>query len=178
MKYWQQDSYWQRQRKIKVRRETSPSITDGNISRDIPKNTQTAAAALPHDHLAPSMQARPGVLAAELEGRILTIQYDVRKISLREIKHIIAEQQLSASENLWERLRCFISQYKESVRREEQLIDYGWDTWIQDAYVSRYRLRRHGRRDDRLTNWRQYEENHQDQIRETAGQSQDQGQHQ
>jgi hypothetical protein len=164
MRYWLEDAYWRRHRNIKIRQVADSSITQESARTKIPETTGNTSTAPAYEHLIANLQAVPGVFDTGLTSQILSIQYDLRKITLREIKIIIAEHDLSAKENFWERCLSFIGQYKEAVRREEQLIDYGWDTWVQDSYVSRYKLRRHGRRDDRLTNWRQYEQDYQTDV--------------
>lgn len=136
MKIWLEDSYWQRARRI--------SIAERNNGDDM-----TAAAS--------SLEAIPGVIAAAAANNCIYVEYDLRQINLPTIRSTIMDHTLTVRENPWERLSRWISEYKDAVRCEEQHIDFGWDAWIQAAYVNRYRLRRHGKRDDRVTNWRQYE---------------------
>ncbi len=136
MKTWLEDSYWQRQRQI--------NITEPNKGSEIRSAVST-------------LGVMPGVIAAKIFNNRIHVEYDLRKIDLSAIRSTIINHKLTISENPWERLGRWFSEYTEAVRREEEHMDFGWDAWIQAAYVNRYRLRRHGRRDDRVTNWRQYE---------------------
>lgn len=104
-----------------------------------------------------ALKALPGIKDANVDGKALKVEYDLRVTNLLTIKQCISAAGISIEESLWQKLCSVLRIYRESILRAEQGIDYGWDVWIQDAYVSRYRLRRHGRRDDRITNWRMYE---------------------
>ena len=136
MKAWLEESYWQRHRSIRV-------------AKNGDRASLTAAKSC--------LEAMPGVISAGEEQWELHVDYDIRKIDLPMIRSTITDYGLTINENIRERFSRWIIEYKESIRRAEENVSFGWDTWIQAAYVNRYRLRRHGRRDDRLTNWRQYE---------------------
>lgn len=136
MKPWLEDSYWRRQRLI--------CVTEGGANVEL-------AAALSY------LEALHGVIAAENKNGKIYVEYDLRDIDLQTIRATITNRKLSIEENRWQRFMRWITEHKEAVRREEQHVDFGWDAVIQAAYANRYRMRRHGRRDDRLTNWRQYE---------------------
>ena len=109
-----------------------------------------------------TLKALPGIKDANIDGTSLECAYDLRVTNLLTIKQCIVDAGISIEQTLWQKFRGLLSAHRESILRAEQGIDYGWDVWIQDAYVSRYRLRRHGRRDDRITNWRMYERDGQD----------------
>jgi len=134
------DSYWHHYQRVKIR-----------TSADSEETKRLTAA----------LEATTGVTTTTTEDDVLAVGYDLREINFRAIRTIIIEHNLAPSENVGERIKRWLIEYKEAIRLEEQFVDYGWDAWVQDAYVSRYRLRRHGQRDDRLTNWRQYETSHQ-----------------
>lgn len=53
-------------------------------------------------------------------------------------------------------LRHLLLAYLEDNRREAADTDEGWEANVRRIYVSRYRHRRHGRRDDRPQQWRKY----------------------
>ena len=108
-----------------------------------------------------SLKALPGIKDASVDGTSLKFAYDLRVTNLVTIKQSIFAAGISIEQTLWQKFCGLLSAHRESILRAEQGIDYGWDVWIQDAYVSRYRLRRHGRRDDRITNWRMYERDEQ-----------------
>ncbi len=46
--------------------------------------------------------------------------------------------------------------YCDANRRAMRETDSGWTAAIRAIYVSRYRQRQHGRRDERPQHWRQY----------------------
>jgi hypothetical protein len=98
----------------------------------------------------------PGVEEASVNGDSLRIRYDLRATSCAPIiEHIETRglaPVLSWRQRLLLRLRC----YREAIRREEMNNEIGWDSFVREIYVSRYRHRRHGRRDDRPRHWRQY----------------------
>lgn len=103
------------------------------------------------------LKVMSGITEASIDGTTLRIAYDLREINWRTIKQHIRKAGIKFEQSRWQKIRQLLTEHRESILRAEQGIDYGWDVWIQDAYVSRYRLRRHGRRDDRITNWRMYE---------------------
>ena len=108
-----------------------------------------------------ALKALPGIKDASVDGTSLKFAYDLRVTNLLTIKQNISAAGISIEQSLWQKFCGLLTAHRESILRAEQGIDYGWDVWIQDAYVSRYRLRRHGRRDDRITNWRMYERDEQ-----------------
>ena len=142
-----EDSYWQRTRHIAI---ATPS-----------HNEQT--------QLAATLRATPGVEGFELNDEMLSITYDLRVINLIAIEVLLTEHRLEKNISLMQRIKHYLARYREAIVIAEQNIDYGWDVWVQDAYVSRYRLRRHGRRDDRVTNWRMYEQSPTSNSDESAG---------
>ena len=130
------DGYWRRQRRFGLRDALNP-----DQARE----------------LSARLKSQPGIEEIRVEDNSLYASYDLREISLRSIKRHIRDTSNALLESRWVKFRDFLIEYREAILRAEKGIDYGWDVWIQDAYVSRYRLRRHGRRDDRITNWRMYE---------------------
>ncbi len=107
-------------------------------------------------HVRAMLGALPGVADAhEADGHYI-IEYDPCVIGCAEVIAQLrangAEPALSLSERLGLKLRC----YRDAILREEQMNEMGWDSFVREVYVSRYRHRRHGRRDDRPRNWRHY----------------------
>lgn len=102
------------------------------------------------------LSAVPGIADARDAGGQYIITYDPRVIGCAEViaqlRAVGAEPALSLLENLSLKLRC----YRDAILREEQMNEMGWDSFVREVYVSRYRHRRHGRRDDRPRNWRHY----------------------
>ena len=130
-----QDSYWHRTRSIPL------------------------AQASKAEHLAAALRNMPGVEGCEINNTSLMISYDLRAVNLAAIEAQIVDHGVARKHSLWQQFKYYLARYREAIVIAEENIDYGWDVWVQDAYVSRYRLRRHGRRDDRVTNWRMYEQN-------------------
>ena len=108
------------------------------------------------DALVQRIAALGGVKHCELRGATLHVEYDLRDIDRRAIVAELGADGIYLAYNRWSKLAAALLDYRERIRRQEQSIEYGWDAWIREIYVSRYRKRRHGRRDDRLTNWRHY----------------------
>ncbi|MGR8946438.1 MAG: hypothetical protein ACU84Q_00215 [Gammaproteobacteria bacterium] len=132
------DNYWRRERIIELARETDDRR---------------------RDQISASLRSMNGISNFEFADKSLTISYDLRLVCLRAINKVLRQYNLPLNRSRLYQIKNFITEYQEAIRVEEEHIDYGWDVWVQDAYVSRYRLRRHGRRDDRLTNWRAHENN-------------------
>lgn len=53
-------------------------------------------------------------------------------------------------------MRQALRRFAETNVRAHSSADYGWDAAVRAIYVSCYRSRRHGRRDDRPQHWRKY----------------------
>jgi hypothetical protein len=102
------------------------------------------------------LREMPGVEEAVADGDALRIRYDLRATNCAQIvERVVAGglvPVLGRLQGLRLRLRC----YREAIRREGINNELGWDSFVREIYVSRYRHRRHGRRDDRPRHWRQY----------------------
>jgi len=98
----------------------------------------------------------PGLANARKSAGNYIIDYDPRVLGCAEViarlRATGAEPVLSVLEHLRLKLRC----YRDAILREEHMNELGWDSFVREVYVSRYRHRRHGRRDDRPRNWRHY----------------------
>lgn len=136
MNYRLRDDYWRRDHRFELRAGLDPQVVEAALA---------------------SLRSAIGVLELVRKEKSIHIVYDLRLTNLLSLKRLMMERGLDLQESFFLRIYHYIEQYRESIRLEEQHLDYGWDTWIQDAYVSRYRRRRHGHRDDRITNWRDYE---------------------
>jgi hypothetical protein len=102
------------------------------------------------------LAALAGIEDLVLDDNKLRVVYDIRETQLEAVieflQHAGASVVLSWY-GLWRlRFRC----YRESVQAQEANNEIGWDSCVREIYVSRYRHRRHGRRDDRPRHWRQY----------------------
>lgn len=89
--------------------------------------------------------------AAAAGGRRLVVDYDPARTSRAEIAAIIGiEAPARGLVARWQALA-------ETTRRDAPP-DYplGFHQRVREAYLHRYRHRRHGRRDDRPQHWRQY----------------------
>ena len=102
------------------------------------------------------LRAHTGVEdAVEAEGRY-TVRYDLRGVTAATIVDALAAAGVLGASTVTERLRRALACYREAVLREDLSNEIGWDSFVREIYVSRYRHRRHGRRDDRPRHWRQY----------------------
>ncbi len=59
--------------------------------------------------------------------------------------------------NWRQRASLWLRYYQEAIFIENMNDETGWDSCVREIYVSRYRHRRHGRRDDRPRHWRKYD---------------------
>lgn len=98
----------------------------------------------------------PGVQDLSLVDNVLHISYDLAKTNASEILAILEACRVEITHNRWQRIRLWIRRYQDSIIEQEANNEIGWDSFVREIYVSRYRHRRHGRRDDRPRHWRQY----------------------
>jgi len=91
-----------------------------------------------------------------LDVRHLAIRYDLRQLDFVQIKRELATLGVSLAATFWDRLREGLWSYMETTQREVDAMPAGWDADVQRIYVSRYRRRRHGFRDERPQQWRKY----------------------
>lgn len=98
----------------------------------------------------------PGLEEAILDGDTLRVAYDLRETSCAYLVEHIEAVGLAPVLRWHERLRLRLRCYREAVLADDLNNEIGWDSFIREIYVGRYRHRRHGRRDDRPRHWRQY----------------------
>jgi len=103
-----------------------------------------------------TLAATRGIDNVVRDGGWLVIDYDVRLFGCADIIEHVQNGGCRINLNRWERMRLGFRCYREAIRRDEHNNEIGWDSSVREIYVSRYRHRRHGRRDDRPRNWRQY----------------------
>lgn len=99
----------------------------------------------------------PGCNAASVTSGSLDVTYDLAQTNAAIIVGLVASAGLPVVLNLRQRTALWLRYYQEAIFRENQNDESGWDSCIREIYVSRYRHRRHGRRDDRPRHWRKYE---------------------
>ncbi|TDJ61235.1 MAG: hypothetical protein E2O36_06585 [Proteobacteria bacterium] len=97
-----------------------------------------------------------GVGEVILEGAIVRVAYDLCDTTCAQVVDQIEGLGLKPVLNVWQRLCLRLRCYREAIHKQELNNDIGWDSFVREIYVSRYRHRRHGRRDDRPRHWRQY----------------------
>ncbi len=115
--------------------------------------------ALPGDACNTAAKALAGIDSIEVEvgaDERLQLRYDLRQISLAEIEAILAGAGIALAGGWLSRIQRSFRHYTETIQRDCHDIEAGWDAYVRAAYLSRYRTRRHGRRDDRPQQWRQY----------------------
>lgn len=103
-----------------------------------------------------AVNALGGVRDAALRGSDLRLSYVPEQVSLQEIEALARRCGFTPAGGLAARLRRSLVHYRESIRRERREHEAGWDVYVRNAYMSRYRNRRHGRIDDRPQQWRRY----------------------
>lgn len=99
-----------------------------------------------------------GIAHARAETGAYSVEYDPLVLDCAGVIAQMRACGVEPSQGLRERLRLHVRCYRDAILREEQNNEIGWDSFVREIYVSRYRHRRHGRRDDRPRNWRHYSE--------------------
>lgn len=105
----------------------------------------------------PALGAINGIISARAEAGAYVVEYDPLILDCTGVMAELHALGVRPSSGLLERLRLYLRCYRDAVLREEQNNEIGWDSCVREIYVSRYRHRRHGRRDDRPRNWRHYD---------------------
>lgn len=99
-----------------------------------------------------------GIASARAESGGYSVDYDPLVLDCAGVIAELRAQGVEPAPGLLNRLRLCVRCYRDAILREEQNNEIGWDSFVREIYVSRYRHRRHGRRDDRPRNWRHYNE--------------------
>ena len=94
-------------------------------------------------------------LTLETDGR-LNVSYDLNETRFAELRAALLENDVAIEADWKERLRWMWVDYVELNQLSDQQCVPSWEEAVRDLYVSRYRGRRHGRRDDRRHQWREY----------------------
>ena len=103
-----------------------------------------------------SLLPLPGVEEVSLGDDTLYATYELPQTSAAAIIEVIESSGLILALSWHRRLRVWLLYYREAIFEENLKDEIGWDSCVREIYVSRYRHRRHGRRDDRPRHWRQY----------------------
>ena len=98
----------------------------------------------------------PGIEEVSFRGDTLHASYELPQASAAAIIDVIESSGLKLALSWHKRLRLWLLYYREAIFEENLKDEIGWDSCVREVYVSRYRHRRHGRRDDRPRHWRQY----------------------
>ncbi len=117
-----------------------------NIDGDLEAREQAKASLLP----------LPGIEEMLFRDDTLHATYELPLISAKAIIEVIESSGLTLALSWHRRLRLWLLYYREAIFEENLKDEIGWDSCVREVYVSRYRHRRHGRRDDRPRHWRQY----------------------
>lgn len=99
------------------------------------------------------------VLKLEPDGpHAVAITYDLRRVSLSEIERALVELGFALDTRMLARLRRAVSRYCESIERGRLAEGHTsvWSNGMRDIYFSRYLRHRHGCRDVRPKDWREY----------------------
>lgn len=108
------------------------------------------------ESLAVKLRDAPGVDAADFSDSMLRVAYDLRETNCAVIVERIEAAGLAPALSAYQRFCLGLRCYREAVLKDGLSNEFGWDSFVREIYVSRYRHRRHGRRDDRPRHWRQY----------------------
>ena len=102
------------------------------------------------------LRALHGIDELTVDEDCLRLNYDVRATNCARLIEDLRALGLNPALARGERWRIALRAYRESIWAEDFNNEIGWDSFVREIYVSRYRHRRHGRRDDRPHHWRQY----------------------
>ncbi|MDA0823266.1 MAG: hypothetical protein O3C28_12705 [Proteobacteria bacterium] len=103
-----------------------------------------------------SLRGLPGIEDANINNMWLRVVYDPIQTDTGTIIDVINSSDAQVVTGFFQRILLWLRCYREAIIEEESDNDSGWDSFVREIYVSRYRHRRHGRRDDRARHWRQY----------------------
>lgn len=104
-----------------------------------------------------SIQRLTGVDKASLTGNgRLCLTYDLRHVDLQGIEGALADAGFELANDWQAKIKRRLIWYTEMIQRGSEDTVTSWSGHVQDIYVSYYRSRRHGHRDDRRQNWRKY----------------------
>ncbi len=103
-----------------------------------------------------ALRAAGGIMVSDVAPDRVRGSYDIRDTNCADVVRLIESAGVARDLNRRDRLRLALRCYREAILREDLNNEIGWDSFVREIYVSRYRHRRHGRRDDRPHHWRQY----------------------
>ncbi|MFT4562425.1 MAG: hypothetical protein ACI9BW_002169 [Gammaproteobacteria bacterium] len=103
-----------------------------------------------------TLRGLPGIEDADINNMCLRVVYDSIQTSTATIIDVVEAADVRIAAGIFQRISLWLRCYREAIVEEESSNDIGWDSFVREIYVSRYRHRRHGRRDDRARHWRQY----------------------
>jgi hypothetical protein len=109
-----------------------------------------------HARASSALRQLPGLLETSSDGDRLRLGYELRMTNCAAILASLQAAGLTLRLTALGRIRLGLRCYREAVLKEDLNNDIGWNSFVREIYVSRYRHRRHGRRDDRPRHWRQY----------------------
>ena len=109
-----------------------------------------------HERARAKLMDLPGIEQAVMDKHVLKVAYDPGETNCATIIENIEAVGLIPVFNWYQRLCLGLRCYRETVLKEDLNNEIGWNSCLREIYVSRYRHRRHGRRDDRPRHWRQY----------------------
>lgn len=109
-------------------------------------------------HVCKALVTVHGIAQAHADADAYRVTYDPVVLDCASVVAQLRAHGVEPSSGLRARLRLRLRCYRDAILREEQNNEIGWDSFVREIYVSRYRHRRHGRRDDRPRNWRHYSE--------------------
>jgi hypothetical protein len=109
-----------------------------------------------HESVRSRLLKLPGLEQASISNNIVSARYELPHTDAATIVGLLTAGGLSLTLSFSERLGLWLRYYQEAIFLENSDDEAGWDSYVREIYVSRYRHRRHGRRDDRPRHWRKY----------------------
>jgi len=103
-----------------------------------------------------ALEAAGGASCRPQGERGLSIHYDLARMDRAGIDAVLAAAGIERRTGPLGRLGGWAARYFEAVQWDLARSNPGWSGAVRSAYISHYRARRHGRRDDRPQQWRRY----------------------
>lgn len=113
-----------------------------------PQQAATAAALL---------QGMDGILLAEARTPLLlAVHYQIEYTCLAYLENLLQNHGLHIDNNLMAKLKRALAYYTEENQRDSLGCPHGDSNCTTKVFISHYRRREHGCRDDRPKHWRRY----------------------
>ena len=113
-----------------------------------PQQAHTAAAVL---------EGVKGVLSLDVPTvSMLKVRYDLLRLTLSEIETLLSDYGFHLDNSLLNKLRRALYHYTEDTERQNMGCSSGDSNYTTKVFISSYKRREHGCRDERPNHWRRY----------------------